>query len=192
MSYRYKMDHPDIALDSSGFPRIYCSPDCADWQELKWLRFGSGGSADARHCFVDDWRIEHLWRRQGQGLAKAIVQGIITAPDFTIERSFPYPLAQYQVWRSGVLARYWQENGVIVVPVLQWGNASTWDLPAKIIERGSVVAVRGPQLGTEPDWLRAASHLQQSLEPSLVLHFGRRLNCWKNVLFLPLNRKTAS
>lgn len=188
-SYRYKVEFPNVPLNSSGYPQVYCAPESADWENLKWLRFGSGGSADARHCFVDDWRIEHLWRRQGQGLAKAIIQGILTAPDFTIERNFPFPLAQYQVWRSGVIAKYWQKNGVTVVPVLQWGNSSTWDLPLNIIVQGSVVAVRGPQKGTEREWLQAALYFKKKLKPSLVLHFGRQIDCWSKSIFLPLNSK---
>lgn len=87
VNYRYKPVVPSIDFNVTGYPELYCDPGQVDFEYLKWLRFGSGGTADARHCFVDDWRLEHLWRRQGQGLAKAILTGIITAPDFTIEKS---------------------------------------------------------------------------------------------------------
>jgi hypothetical protein len=164
---------------------VFC-PDVLPWQAYRWGRFGSGGAADARHCFVDDWRLEHLWRRFGQGLAKVLDAGIVTAPDFTIDHDFPLELVQYQIWRSRVLTTYWQEYGVFVVPVLQWGCPNSFPICARGIRPGSVVAVRGPQRGTECAWLDGARYMQEALQPSLVLHFGNKLEMWDRALYLPL------
>jgi len=187
IAYRYKMELPPIENPSSFL--IRCPLDGADWEKLSWSRFGSGGVSSARHCFVDDWRLEHLWRRHGQGLAKAICIGIMTAPDFTIETDFPIELAIYQVYRANLLAHYWMLNGVITVPVLQWGNPSTFHLSRNYIGPGSVVAVRGPGKGKKElaNWISGAEYMQAFLSPSLVLHFGRKVpNVWKNTLFFPL------
>nr|WP_320011304.1 DUF4417 domain-containing protein [uncultured Desulfobulbus sp.] len=189
MTYRYKMDLPPVPTYQF---TIRCLQDSADWETLTWSRFGSGGIADARHCFVDDWRLEHLWRRQGQGLGKAICTGILTAPDFTIETHFPQEISTFQVYRSNLLAYYWMLNGVTVVPVLQWGDESTFHLPLKYIGPGSVVAVRGPG-GSDAEkkrWIAGAEYMQWFLGPSLVLHFGRKVeNIWNNPLFLPLHSR---
>ena len=144
------------------------------------------------HCFVDDWRLEHLWRRSGQGLAKAICSGIITAPDFSIERFFPQEIAQYQAYRSNLLAHYWQAHGVVVVPVLQWSNKSNFQFSVRYIEKGSVVAVRGPGKTKEEisRWIECAVLLHACIKPSLVLHFGRKvLDVWENPLFIPLHSR---
>jgi len=183
---RYQIHIPPIDCGPAGIPSVFCSPDAAVWQSLTWGRWGSGGQYDARHMFVDDWRLEHLWRKQGEGLAKVICQGIVTAPDFTIEQNFPAPLVQYQVFRSRILAAYWIAQGVIVVPVLQWGSPSTFDLCAAGIRPSSVVAVRGPQKGTETAWLQGVKYMIATLCPSLILHFGRRAEYADNVLYFPL------
>ena len=192
MTYRYKMELPPLPTYQF---MIRCLLDSADWEKLSWSRFGSGGTADARHCFVDDWRLEHLWRRHGQGLAKAICTGILTAPDFTIETYFPEEIATYQVYRSNLLAYYWMLNGVTVVPVLQWGDESTYHLSSKYIGPGSVVAVRGPGKGKDEQrrWITGAEYMQSTLQPSLVLHFGRKVpGVWQNALFILLHsRKKA-
>ncbi len=188
-SFRYKVGYPPVDLSFRHAFDIHC-PDALPWHLLQWGRFGSGGSAEARHCFVDDWRLEHLWRRPGQGLAKALDAGIITAPDFTIEQSFPLELVQYQVWRSRVLSLYWQEYDVYVVPVLQWGCPESFPICARGIRPGSVVAVRGPQRGTECAWLDGARYMQLAVKPSLVLHFGNKLDLWDNAVYLPLRRST--
>lgn len=190
MTFRYKTSYPPMDLDYNHEFNVFC-PDNLP-HHLTWARFGSGGVAHARHCFVDDWRLEHLWRRPGQGLAKALSIGIITAPDYTIETHFPQELVSYQVWRSRVLTAYWQEYGVTVVPVLQWGCPQSFALCARGIRPGSVVAVRGPQRGTEQAWLAGARFMADTIQPSLVLHFGRSVQgVWPRALFLPLNSKKS-
>lgn len=185
-TYRYKPEIPSIDFDHDGFPSVICYHGSFDWDTISWGRFGSGGSYDARHCFVDDWRLEHLWRRQGQGLAKAMHHGVMTAPDFSVESHYPAPFILYQTWRSRVLTRYWIDNGVTVVPVLQWGSVDLFHVCVYGIRRHSVVAVRGPQKGTEEEWSKGAAYMQKTLKPSLVLHFGRKIDIWENVLFFPL------
>ena len=184
-NYRFKVGLPPVDLSFHHQFSVNC-PDALPWQSFRWGRFGSGGIADARHCFVDDWRLEHLWRRFGQGLAKVLDAGIVTAPDFTIDQDFPLELVQYQIWRSRVLTTYWQEYGVFVVPVLQWGCPDSFPICAQGIQPGSVVAVRGPQRGTECAWLDGARYMQTALQPSLVLHFGNKLELWDRAFYLPL------
>ena len=190
ITYRYSMELP-LLPDYSNF-KIRCPIDWADWETLTWSRFGSGGVSSARHCFVDDWRLEHLWRRSGQGLAKAICIGILTAPDFTLDCHYPLEIATYQVYRSNLLAYYWMLHGVTTVPVLQWGNESTFHLSPRYIGLQSVVAVRGPGKGLTElrRWLAGAEYMQAHLNPSLVLHFGRKVpGVWDNALFLPLHSR---
>jgi len=163
------------------FPRVkeamvFCDPACLDWHTLTWGRWASGGDYQARHLFVDDWRLEHLWRKQHEGMVKAVLQGILTAPDFTIEADFPEPYVSYQIWRSRILTLFWQASGAVVVPVLQWGNPTSFPICARGIDTGSVVAVRGPQRGTERDWLTGMEFMLDTIRPGLILHFGRRLS----------------
>lgn len=191
-TYRFKMQLPPVKPTSNFMYR--CPIESAPWDELKWSRFGSGGAADARHCFVDDWRLEHLWRRHGEGLAKAICTGIMTAPDFTIEHDFPKEVAAFQVYRSNLLAYYWSCNLVTTVPVLQWGDSSTFHLPTRYIGPRSVVAVRGPGKSKEEQkrWQAGAEYMQAHLNPSLVLHFGRKFSgVWANSLFIPLHSRKS-
>lgn len=189
-NWRYKMTLPPIDLNFHHDFQLFC-PNRRLWRDIRWGRLGAGGHVDARHCFVDDYRLEHLWRRPGQGLVKAIDAATITAPDFTIDESFPAELVQYQVWRSRVLAAYWQEYGVTVIPVLQWGCPESFPLCARGIAQGSVVAVRGPQRGTESKWVIGAQYMLDRIQPQLVLHFGRKSDVWPKALYFPLRSTKA-
>jgi len=190
IKYRYRVTVPPVPFNSEGFTPVSCDISAVDWESLTWGRFGSGGNFACRHMFVDDWRLEHLWRRLQLGLLKVCTCDVVTAPDFSIETNFPLPLAAYQVWRSAALAQYWISYGVQVVPVLQWCSRDTFPVCKKGIQPGSVVAVRGPQKGTEADWRIGAEYMQHFLQPALVLHFGRRVKgVWDNVIFRPLRGK---
>lgn len=193
IKYRYRVEVPDVLYNLAGFSPVFCDIDSADWDSLTWGRYGSGGDFSCRHLFVDDWRLEHLWRRHKQGLLKIIQSEIVTSPDFSIETNFPAPLVQYQIWRSSSLAQLWMSYGVNVVPVLQWGCSDTFHLCLAGISSESVVAVRGPQKGTEQEWIRGALFFKEYLRPSLVIHFGRRLEgVFDNVIFKPLRCKALS
>lgn len=80
----------------------------------------------------------------------------------------------------------------------QQKNKDRWDWVKELtdtrlqnyISPGSVVAVRGPQKGTEEQWSMMAEMVQESVKPSLVLHFGRKVDyIRKNVLFFPLRSR---
>ncbi|MCI5133622.1 MAG: DUF4417 domain-containing protein [Candidatus Electrothrix sp. AW2] len=171
---RYKIQIPPAVYDECGYSPVYCPVDAADWENLHWGRFASGGDAPCRHMFVDDWRLESLWRDQKKGLFKVLPLAVVTSPDFTIETNYPLPLVQYQVWRSSALAYSWQAIGAVVVPVLQWGSPQSFPYCTAGIQKGSVVAVRGPSRGSEDRWRAGAEYMRDHLDPSLVLFFGRK------------------
>lgn len=171
---RYTMEIPPAPYNDQGYSPVYCPADALDWESLRWARYTSGGDAPCRHMFVDDWRLEFLWREQRKGFVNVMSCRAVTAPDFTVDYHYPVPLAQYQVWRSSALASFWQSAGAVVVPVLQWGSPDTFPVCTLGIRKGSVVAVRGPSKGTENRWAEGAEYMKEHIRPSLVLFFGRR------------------
>jgi hypothetical protein len=172
---RYQIEIPPTTYNDTGYSPVHCPLDAAYWDSLQWSRYGSGGDSLCRHMFVDDWRMESLWRNQQRGLVNVMTYCVVTAPDFTIDYHYPLPMARYQVWRSAALASFWQSLGATVVPVLQWGSPETFPVCTVGIEKGSVVAVRGPSKGSEERWSEGAAYMQEHLEPSLVLFFGRKV-----------------
>lgn len=154
---------------------------------LGWSRWGQWGGSPNVHLFVDDWRIEPVWKNP-QRPEVAWYQAV-TCPDFTIEANFPLPYARYQLWRSRVVGHFWERMGVKVVPVLQWGHRRYCHAMAEGLYGCQVVAVRAPQVGTEDQWADQARMLLEVIRPRLVLHFGRAFDYaagGAEVLTLPL------
>ena len=141
----------------------------------KFVRWGSQSAQDflPMHGFTDDWRIESIWRDKYKGLSKVLhCGGVAVAPDYTVDHSDPFPYVFYQVWRSRVIARYWQESGVFAIPVLQWTHN---DAINRVLFSGlkycDVIAVRSPSKGTLDTWLKyAKKFLAVNGHPCLVLH----------------------
>ncbi len=88
----------------------------------------------------------------------------------------PDPMQRWNRYRSMALGRYWQENGLSVVPVLSWAQPSTYafafdGIPKHATVATSTVGVRRDKaaLAVWHDGMRAA---MDALEPSRVLLYG--------------------
>lgn len=141
------------------------------------------------HCFVDDWRLEAIWRDKHKMLDRVCLSNFAIAPDYTVDSNNPLPFAFYQVWRSRVVARWWMDHGVYVVPVLQWSRPQINYYLFCGLNQCDVVAVRSPTKGTEDKWRDCALQFLILNQPKLVLHFGTSagFDIWPNAINLKLN-----
>ena len=142
----------------------------------------SSGSPMPWHGFVDDWRLESIWRDGSYQLGKFAQSGalVAVAPDFTVEHDYPLSVAYWQVYRSRLIAAAWQQAGVFTIPALQWSRLSISPVLFAGLEHCQVVAVRSPTKGFERAWCDCAKQFLEVNAPKLVLHFGtsRGLAVW--------------
>ncbi len=173
------------------FPSI--SNRLSDFSFPQFVRYGSQTQPAPFHCFVDDWRLESIWRSDSKFVEKALLVGSAVAPDFSVYSDFPYLHSMYQIWRSRLICAWWSSHGVFSIPVLQWTCSRDSQLPDYFqgLHDCDVIAVRCPS--REPDviedYLICARRFLQIHQPKLVLHFGlqRGSDVWPNSLVLPLN-----
>lgn len=90
------------------------------------------------HVF-DEVLSERSWQRPEEGLSLALAAGWVTAPEFTFRPDDPPVWATYQVWRSMVVAAYWQFCGIRVLPLVAFRGC-----PWLYVHYRSVWAIRGP------------------------------------------------
>lgn len=186
---RHQLILPDIdygqdeAFQFPGISNIYNQSILPD----KFHRWGSQND-NPLHCFVDDWRIEAIWRHRFKMVDKVILSGFAVLPDFTVETDTPLIHAVYQVWRSRVIGRYWQDHGVNVIPALQWSRPSINPHLFADLDQCDIVAVRSPTRGSEAEWIQCAEQFLSFHQPKLVLHFGTRrgLQVWPRAINLNL------
>ena len=72
------------------------------------------------HFFIDDYQFERLWNHPAKYLDLIKQFEAAIAPDFSLYFDMPRPMQMWCEYRSRALANYWQRNGVVVIPRLQW------------------------------------------------------------------------
>ncbi len=108
------------------------------WRSVKFERITK---QQAAHGFVDDYRLETTWNSPERGLKYAQQFAFVCSPDFTLSPEYPLALNFYQLYRSRWVARYWQNNGVLVVPSVGWAAVDSFDYAFVGIPQNSVVAI---------------------------------------------------
>lgn len=140
-----------------------CDPVPVHWQGRgRW----KGGPL---HCFVDDYRQEFFWRRPGEGRLVASLAGVVTAPDFSVWRDDPPEWRRYQAWRSAVVAAYWRQVGVRVLPVVSFGSGAH-----EYVAPGSTWAIRAPRSDEQGVWLWEVQRFCDEAKVGRLVVFGRR------------------
>lgn len=93
------------------------------------------------HFFLDDYHFEGVWNSPIKTLARIQKIGKSLTPDFSIYVDMPKALQIFNVYRNRWLGKFWQDNGVIVIPTVSWGDKSTFDFCFEGIQKGNTVAV---------------------------------------------------
>lgn len=150
-------------------PVIFCDPSLQIPEA--WAPRGRWKGDTAMHTFCDDYRQEFFWRRPMEGLIVASQAGFCTAPDYSVYQDDPFEWAAYQNWRSAVVAAYWQDAGVTVLPVVRFVYGSN-----QYVLGGSAWAIRGPARYTpEFEWLDSVSEWADVAKPGLLVVFGNQV-----------------
>ena len=74
------------------------------------------------HFFLDDYKFEPLWNKPIKTLQPILNIGSALSPDFSLYTDYPMALQIYNVYRNRWLGRFWQENGVKVIPTIAWSD----------------------------------------------------------------------
>ena len=128
------------------------------------------------HFYTYDERFECVWNNPKKYLEVVNkFEGVIT-PDFTIFRDFPIVIQAYNTYRNRALGRWWQSNGLNVIPNVRWGDERTFEFAFEGIMEGSTVAVGS--LGAFKDplnrqyFLNGFDEMLKRIIPNTVVIYG--------------------
>ncbi|OFK24216.1 DUF4417 domain-containing protein [Olsenella sp. HMSC062G07] len=131
------------------------------------------------HFFIDDYQFERVWQRPGAYIDALRPYQCVLTPDFSLYMDMPDAMQEWNRYRSAALGRYWEQNGITVVPTLSWAQPSSYKFCFKGIPRQSTVATstvgvaRGR--GARDVWRDGMREAMRRLEPSLVLLYGKNI-----------------
>lgn len=93
------------------------------------------------HFFIDDYQFERCWRDPDRYVGLLRKFKAVAAPDFSMSDDFPQAIKIYNAYRRAWLTRYYQEEGVCMLPTAEWGGADTFDYAFAGIPKRSPVCV---------------------------------------------------
>ena len=93
------------------------------------------------HFFVDDYQFERVWTNPDRYVSMLRKFKAVAAPDFSISDDFPTAIKIYNVYRKAWLTRYFQEQGVCMLPTAEWGGEDTFEYAFAGIPKRSPVCV---------------------------------------------------
>ena len=136
---------PTIMLTADGMPVI--DPCDVVPDDLLGFNYATGCKDKATqesngvHFFLDDYQFERVYKDpQGYGERLCDFQCVLT-PDFSLYTDMPLPMQRWNCYRSRFVGAVWQQQGLNVIPTLQWAGPESYAFCFDGLPTHSVVAV---------------------------------------------------
>lgn len=140
------------------------------------------------HFFLHDYQFERVWRYPDRYVGVLEKFKFVLSPQFSTYTDTPKAIQIFNVYRNRWCGRYWQDNGLTVIPTVQWG--SDWDLEYCLdgIPKHSTIAISTTGDGRWGGYKSIEKFYDKTidlLEPETILLYGKDLskNLKGNIVF---------
>lgn len=128
------------------------------------------------HFYIDDYQFERAWNRPVR-YAKTLKQfGAVMTPDFSTYLDFPLAVRIFNHYRKHWCGAYWQEQGITVIPTIEWGLLDSYDWCFDGEPVGGIVAVSNVGImksrELRENYMTGYKEMLTRLQPKEVLIFG--------------------
>lgn len=147
------------------------------------------------HFFIDDYQFQRLWNSPEHYLELIKSFDCVLTPDFSLYMDMPLPMQAWNEYRRRALGRYWQRNGVIVIPTLSWSDERSYDFCFKGLPKGatyatSTVGVKRDKQATQI-WFDGMDAAIKALDPARILLYGGNIGYPFNCEIVEYKTNTA-
>lgn len=130
------------------------------------------------HFFLDDYKFEPLWNKPIKTLGTIERIGQALSPDFSIYVNDPLVMQMWNTYRSRWLGRFWQENGIQVIPTVVWGDERSYDFCFEGIAKNSTVAIGTVGVRSAEAkalFIQGFYEMIKRLEPKTLIVYGEHM-----------------
>ena len=156
---------------------LYNVQDCKKWYGLREVPKTYDTHNCGLHFFLDDYRFQCVWNNPINYLDILHRYRYVLAPDFSMFVDYPKALCMYNHYRKHWCARYWQENGIDVIPVINWMYDDSFEWCFDGEPCNAIVAVSSKGVCNSKamiDMFRTGyAEMERKLQPTKVLWFGK-------------------
>ncbi len=129
------------------------------------------------HFFIDDFRFERIWNRPQFYLEKLKQCRGVLSTDFSLYTNMKLPHQMWNAYRNRLLASWFQQNGIEVIPKVRWGNAKSYLFCFDGIEPGKTVAIGThgciKKKQDKYDFQKGLEAMLERLYPKTIVIYGK-------------------
>lgn len=131
------------------------------------------------HFFLHDYQFERVWKYPDRYVDVLKKFKFVLSPDFSPYSDMPKCLQIYNLYRNRWCGRYWQDNGITVIPTFTMGSTELFNVFCTGIPKYSTIAIStmgegrwGNFNGIRKWW----DIILKKLEPETILLYGKDLS----------------
>ena len=131
------------------------------------------------HFFLHDYQFERVWKYPDRYVDILKKFAFVMSPDFSPYADMPKALKIYNVYRNRWCGKFWQENGVRVIPTVTWSDADSLEYCLDGIPKNSTIAISSMGEGRWARWSqlkKAWPYVIGTLQPKQILLYGKNLS----------------
>ena len=149
-----------------------------EWIGFNYVLSDTEPEGKAVHFFIDGYQFERVWNEPDKYIDKLKQYVCVASPDFSPYADMPVALQIYNHYRKHWVARYWQENGITVIPTIRPTATSadlSWWMDGEPEDGIIIVSAmwndKNADVGDEAD--RA---IEEVLKPRKIFVYGKPSN----------------
>lgn len=130
------------------------------------------------HFFLHDYVFERVWNYPDRYVDVLKKFAFVLSPDFSPYADMPKALKIYNVYRNRWCGRYWQDNGISVIPTVTWSDDASLEYCLCGVPKHSTIAISTMGEGRWAEWKSLRKnwdYVMETLQPETVLLYGKDL-----------------
>lgn len=131
------------------------------------------------HFFLHDYQFERVWKYPDRYIDVLKKFAFVLSPDFSPYADMPKALKIYNVYRNRWCGRFWQDNGVTVIPTVTWSDEDSLEYCLDGVPKNSTIAISTMGEGRWGKWKSLKSswnYIIDTLQPKTILLYGKDLS----------------
>lgn len=147
-----------------------------NWISFNFVRTCDDPEIHGVHFFIDDYQFTRLWSSPKAYVEKLSQFQAVCTPDFSTYTDFPKAVQIYNHYRKHWLGKFWQDNGITVIPTISWSDEESYEWCFDGEPVGGVVAVSSvgtqSQKETAELFVNGYREMMKRLKPKAVIIYG--------------------
>lgn len=128
------------------------------------------------HFYEDDFLFERIWKNQKKYLEILKKYNGVILPDFSVYRDMPLAMQIWNIYRSRAIGCWLQNNDIIVIPNIRYGDERTFSICCDGINKGCVISVGShgtiKHLTDRDFFAKGLDFVVKKLEPFAIIVYG--------------------